>query len=419
MYLDKATIFIKSGDGGNGVVSFYREKFVALGGPDGGDGGRGGNVIFEADENSTTLVDFRYHKHFRAENGTSGKAKNCHGKMGKDLVIKVPKGTIIKDKETGQIIADMFYPDSRVTVLEGGLGGKGNARFANANRKAPNFSQQGEKTTEKEIVLELKTIADIGLVGFPNVGKSTILSAVSGARPKIANYHFTTLSPNLGVVEKYHERLVMADIPGLIEGASEGAGLGHSFLKHIERVRLIVHVIDISGSEDRDPYEDYVMINTELGRYSERLSSLEQIICLNKLDLLTDKAKIAEFEKKIGKKVFAISAVTGEGVKELIDECFEVIKDIPMPEPAEVEFEGYKRADKNQYQVGRLDDGSFIVEGGLVEELVRKVVLTDYESFNYFQRTLRLKGVISALKKAGAKEGDTVHIADMEFEFTD
>ena len=263
MFLDIATIFVKSGNGGDGVVSFHTEKYVAQGGPDGGDGGNGGDIVFVVDKSASTLIDFKFAKHFRAEDGSNGGAKNCKGRSGKDLYIKVPKGTVIKEKKTGNVLADMFYDDSEFLLQKGGLGGKGNARFATAQRKAPRFSQKGEKTQEVELTLELKTIADVGLVGFPNVGKSTILSVISSAKPKIANYHFTTLTPNLGVVKYYDKDFVVADIPGLIEGASEGAGLGHNFLRHIERVRLIVHVVDISGIEGRDPYEDYLTINGE------------------------------------------------------------------------------------------------------------------------------------------------------------
>ena len=296
MYLDIATIFVKAGNGGDGIVSFHTEKYVAQGGPDGGDGGNGGDVIFVVDKSASTLIDFKFAKHFRAENGENGGAKNCKGKSGKPLYIKVPKGTVIKEKSSGNVLADMFYDDSEFLLQKGGLGGKGNARFATAQRKAPRFSQRGEKTQEIELTLELKTIADVGLVGFPNVGKSTILSVVSAAKPKIANYHFTTLTPNLGVVKYYDRDFVLADIPGLIEGASEGAGLGHNFLRHVERVRLIVHVVDISGIEGRDPYEDFVTINAELENYSIKLAGLEQIVVANKCDLLEDEGVIDEFE---------------------------------------------------------------------------------------------------------------------------
>ena len=420
MYLDKISIFIKAGDGGNGIVSYHREKYVPFGGPDGGDGGRGGDLIFEVEQGLNTLVDFRYKKHFRAENGTPGSPKNCHGKKGNSLVVKVPQGTVIRDKESGKIIADMYYPDSRVVVMEGGAGGRGNARFATSNRKAPGFSEQGEKRPEKEIVLELKTIADIGLVGFPNVGKSTFLSVATSARPKIANYHFTTLSPNLGVVQRYSESAVLADIPGLIEGAARGAGLGHSFLRHIERVRLIIHIVDISGSEGRKPLDDYKKINAELAAYSKKLVQIPQILAAGKLDLVTKNTAVSDFAKKTGKEVFPISALTGEGVQELLDKAFKMLRAIPVPPPEEADFAGYLRPDKNQFHVSKsLEDNVFFVTGGLVEQLVRSVVLSDYESFMWFQKVLKDKGVMSALRKAGAKPGDTVHFGGVEFEYTE
>lgn len=417
MFLDMATIFVKAGNGGDGIVSFHTEKYVAQGGPDGGDGGNGGSLIFAVDPNASTLIDFKYAKHFRAENGASGMPKRSCGKSGKDLIIKVPRGTVIKDKRSGAIIADMFDNDTVFVFEKGGQGGKGNAKFANAMRKAPRFSQLGEKTEERELTLELKTIADVGLVGFPNVGKSTMLSVVSGATPKIANYHFTTLSPNLGVVQRYGDTFVMADIPGLIEGASEGAGLGHNFLRHIERVRLIVHVVDISGCEGRDPYEDYLQINKELSQYSEKLASLPQIVCANKYDMVYDDSVIEEFEKKIGKKVFLTSAIMHKGVDLLIDEIFKQLEDLPEVAPMEFEQFTYEVRDKNSFHVTCCDDGSFVVEGGLIDELCRQVVLSDYESFRFFQKCLKDKGVISALRKKGAVEGDIIRIADIEFEY--
>lgn len=419
MFLDIATIFIKAGDGGDGIVSFYTEKYVANGGPDGGDGGNGGSIIFEADGNNNTLVDFKFKKHFRAENGTNGGTKRCRGKNGNDLIIKVPCGTVIKDKRTGNVICDMYEEGQRTVVLEGGHGGKGNSRFATALRKAPRFCQKGEKVEERELTLELKTIADVGLVGFPNVGKSTLLSVISGAKPKIANYHFTTLSPNLGVVSRYDDNFVVADIPGLIEGASEGVGLGHSFLRHIERVRLIVHIIDISGHEGRDPYEDYLSINKELMGYSAKLGALPQIVCANKCDLINGDIDtvIAEFEAKIGMKVIPITALINKGVKDLIDMVAEKLKELPKITKLEYEEFSYEKPDKNTFWVSMADDGAFIVEGGLIEELERNVVLSDIESFRFFQKALKDKGVISRLRKAGAKEGDIIRISDIEFEF--
>ncbi len=419
MYLDIATIFVKAGNGGDGIVSFHTEKYIAQGGPDGGDGGNGGDVIFVVDKSASTLIDFKFAKHFRAENGENGGAKNCKGKSGKPLYIKVPRGTIIKEKSSGSILADMYYDDSEFLLQRGGLGGKGNARFATAQRKAPRFSQRGERTQEIELTLELKTIADVGLVGFPNVGKSTILSVVSSAKPKIANYHFTTLTPNLGVVKYYDRDFVLADIPGLIEGASEGAGLGHNFLRHVERVRLIVHVVDISGIEGRDPYEDFVTINGELENYSAKLARLPQIVVANKCDLLEDERVIEEFEKKIGQKVVRVSAISNSGTKEMLSKIVDLLDTLPQPEPMEtVEFDE-NRNDTVSFIVTIDEDGVYEVHGGLINMLVRNVVLDDYESFRYFQKTLKDRGVIKELVKYGCKEGDTVRIADIEFDFVE
>ena len=419
MFLDIATIFVKAGNGGDGVVSFHTAKYVAQGGPDGGDGGNGGDIVFVVDKSASTLIDFKFAKHFRAEDGSNGGAKNCKGRSGKDLYIKVPKGTVIKEKKTGNVLADMFYDDSEFLLQKGGLGGKGNARFATAQRKAPRFSQKGEKTQEVELTLELKTIADVGLVGFPNVGKSTILSVISSAKPKIANYHFTTLTPNLGVVKYYDKDFVVADIPGLIEGASEGAGLGHNFLRHIERVRLIVHVVDISGIEGRDPYEDYLTINGELESYSQKLASLPQIVVANKCDLLEDESKIEEFEKKLGEKVIRISAISNNGTKEMLDRISKDLEDLPESEPMEVVAFDENRNDSTSYVITVDEDGIYEVHGGLINMLIRNVVLDDYESFRYFQKTLKDRGVIKALYSNGCKEGDTVRIGDIEFDFVD
>ena len=419
MFLDIATVFVKAGNGGDGVVSFHTEKYVAKGGPDGGDGGKGGDVIFKVDNNASTLIDFRFAKHFRAENGGNGAGKNCTGKSGKDLVIKVPQGTVIRDKKSGKAIADMFYPDSVFVCCKGGMGGKGNARFATAQRKAPRFCQLGEKTTERELLLELKTIADVGLVGFPNVGKSTILSVVSGAKPKIANYHFTTLTPNLGAVRFRDKSFVLADIPGLIEGAKEGAGLGHKFLRHIERVRLIVHVVDISGSEGRDPYKDYLTINDELAGYSEKLASLPQIVCANKCDLLQEKSALNDFAEKTGKKVFPVSAITHEGVEKLLAEIVKMLEKLPPAEPLETEDFYEEAPDNASFEVFRASDGSFVVEGGLIDMLARNVIISDHESYRYFQKVIDERGVIKALRQAGIKDGDLVRMKDIEFEYTE
>ena len=416
MFLDIATIFVKPGNGGDGAVSFHTEKYVAKGGPDGGDGGKGGDIIFVADANSSTLIDFRFAKHFRAENGANGSGKNCTGRSGQDLVIKVPRGTVVKDKQTGDVLADIFYDDSRVVLFKGGRGGKGNAHFATSRRKAPRFSQTGEKTVEVELTLELKTIADVGLVGFPNVGKSTLLSVVSAARPKIADYHFTTLTPNLGVVAYGDGSFVMADIPGLIEGASQGAGLGTRFLRHIERVRLIVHVVDVSGSEERDPYEDFVKINNELREYSAKLAALPQIVCANKCDIATEE-QIAEFERKVGQKVIPISAATRMGVDELLAEISARLAELPKQQPLEVVERREEYVDPSSFTVDIAEDGAFVVTGPLVDKLTRTTILDDYGSFNYFQKRLTDAGVIAALLKAGMVEGDTVRIADTEFEY--
>ena len=419
MFLDIATVFVKAGNGGDGVVSFHTEKYVAKGGPDGGDGGKGGDVIFKVDNNASTLIDFRFAKHFRAENGGNGAGKNCTGKSGKDLVIKVPQGTVIRDKKSGKAIADMFYPDSVFVCCKGGMGGKGNARFATAQRKAPRFCQLGEKTTERELLLELKTIADVGLVGFPNVGKSTILSVVSGAKPKIANYHFTTLTPNLGAVRFRDKSFVLADIRGLIEGAKEGAGLGHKFLRHIERVRLIVHVVDISGSEGRDPYNDYLTINDELAGYSEKLAALPQIVCANKCDLLQEKSALNDFAEKTGKKVFPVSAITHEGVEKLLAEIVKMLEKLPPAEPLETEDFYEEAPDNASFEVFRASDGSFVVEGGLIDMLARNVIISDHESYRYFQKVIDERGVIKALRQAGIKDGDLVRMKDIEFEYTE
>lgn len=416
MFLDIATIFVKPGNGGDGAVSFHTEKYVAKGGPDGGDGGKGGDIIFVADANSSTLIDFRFAKHFRAENGANGSGKNCTGRSGQDLVIKVPRGTVVKDKQTGDVLADIFYDDSRVVLFKGGRGGKGNAHFATSRRKAPRFSQTGEKTVEVELTLELKTIADVGLVGFPNVGKSTLLSVVSAARPKIADYHFTTLTPNLGVVAYGDGSFVMADIPGLIEGASQGAGLGTRFLRHIERVRLIVHVVDVSGCEERDPYEDFVKINKELGEYSAKLAALPQIVCANKCDIATEE-QIAEFERKVGQKVIPISAATRKGVDELLAAISARLAELPKQQPLEVVERREEYVDPSSFTVDIAEDGAFVVTGPLVDKLTRTTILDDYGSFNYFQKRLTDAGVIAALLKAGMVEGDTVRIAGTEFEY--
>lgn len=418
MFIDQAKIYIKAGDGGNGCTSFYTEKYVANGGPDGGDGGKGGDIVFAVDPNMNSLNDFRFAKLYRAENGENGSGKFCHGKCAPDLVIKVPRGTIIRDEETGKIIADMFDADSRVTVLKGGIGGKGNARFKSSRRQAPAFSQSGRKTEKKCVILELKTIADVGLVGYPNVGKSTLLSVISSARPKIANYHFTTLTPNLGVVKYYEHSFIVADIPGLIDGASKGAGLGTDFLRHIERTRLIVHVVDISGSEGRDPVKDYYKINEELADYSPKLAALPQIVALNKADMATNR-QIEDFIKETGAKCVAISAIIGQNVDDLIKTIYEELQ--KLPPVAKMDYEPFEYEDKNtrDFYIMRDDDGAYEICGGLMDELARNVVLDNYDSFKYFQKQLKDRGVIKALRKAGAKDGDLIRIMDIEFNFVE
>lgn len=418
MFLDKVTINIKAGNGGDGKVSFHREKYIPAGGPDGGDGGNGGNIVFLADPSFNTLIDFKFKKFFRAEDGDEGAASNCTGKSGEDLVIKVPKGTVIKEFDSGRIVADMINDGDRKVLLWGGRGGKGNIRFATAQRRAPAFSQKGVKTTEYKVVLELKTIADVGLVGFPNVGKSTLLSVLTSARPKIANYHFTTLSPNLGVVKYYDNSYVIADIPGLIEGASEGAGLGHEFLRHIERVRLIVHIVDISGSEGRDPIDDYKKINEELSNYSIKLANLPQIVCANKSDLLLPgDDKIGAFEKATNQKVYRVSAITGEGLKELLDVIWSVLKDLPKTEAFEIDGYDFDVVDNTSFEILKDENGVYVLVGGFIDMLIKNIVLSDPESNRYFQKMLIERGVIQALRDKGVKEGDIISVGDTEFEF--
>lgn len=421
MYLDRVKIYIKAGDGGNGKTSFHTEKYVEKGGPDGGDGGRGGSIIFIADKGLDSLVDFRFTKHFRAERGGNGGSSNKHGKNGQNVVIKVPCGTVIRDGETEKIIADLFEDGEQITVLKGGEGGLGNARFKSSTRQRPSFSQTGQICEEKQVILELKTIADVGLIGFPNVGKSSILSMVTNAKPKIANYHFTTLAPNIGVCKFGNESFVIADIPGLIEGASEGVGLGHYFLRHIERTRLLLHVIDISGSEERDPFEDFKIVNNELNKHGENVSLLPQIIVLNKVDLLLDKSKIDEFKqklKKVGNKseVVEISAVSNYNLDLLIETIVKKLRELPKKQRLEFEPFVYSRPDPNKYEIIRADDGAYEVVGGFIDELARGVDLDDFQSFSYFQKVLKDKGIIKELKNRGADENSTIRIKGIDFE---
>ena len=425
MFTDYAKIIIKSGDGGNGAVSFRREKYVAAGGPDGGDGGRGGSIYFIVDPDSNTLVDFRFKKKFKAENGKNGEGARRYGKSGEDLYVKVPIGTLIKDAETGKIIADLSHKGQKELILPGGRGGKGNSHFATSTRQAPRFSQDGEKGIEKEVILELKLLADVGLIGFPNVGKSTFLSKTTSATPKIADYHFTTLEPNLGVVKNdYGESFVIADIPGIIEGASNGTGLGLQFLRHIERTRLLLHVIDVSGIEGRNPVDDFKTINEELKSYSEKLSKRKQIIVANKIDSMQDENLYNDLEKLAKEnniEIFKISAVTGEGISELLKRVSQVLKELPKEELYD-EVEDKKVYTLQEEQEGytiKKEDGIFVVDGPAVDRVMRRVNLEDNESMYYFQKCLDSLGVNQKLKEAGVQEGDTVNSCGWELEWYD
>lgn len=423
MFADTAEILIKAGNGGNGLVSFRREIYVPAGGPDGGDGGKGGDIVFSVDPEISTLADFKFKRKYFAENGGDGKAKKCSGKNGADLVIGVPEGTVVRDKESGLVLADMTGEKKRVVVAKGGNGGFGNTHFATPVRQAPQFAKSGIKTMEKTVTLELKMIADVGLVGFPNVGKSTILSRVTASKPKIANYHFTTLQPNLGVVFMGEGRsFVMADIPGIIEGAWQGQGLGHDFLRHIERTRLIIHVIDVSGSEGRNPIDDFNDINNELKLYSDRLAALPQVVAANKCDIVYDSEKKDEFLsylKERGVKCFEISAVTGQGLTPLMQYVEARVKDLP-PVPVfepELTYGEYELSD--EFEITREDDSVYVVSGPFAERLVGSVNFENDESAAYFQRALRRRGIIDALCEAGCHEGDTVRIEDIEFTYMD
>ncbi len=422
MFTDYTKIIIKSGDGGNGAATFRREKYVAAGGPDGGDGGNGGNIYFQVDKDKNTLIDFRYNKKFKAKNGENGSGSHCNGKYGEDLYIKVPIGTVVKDVETGKVIADLSEPGQTELILKGGRGGRGNSHFATSTRQAPRFSEDGEKGEEKEIILELKLLADVGLLGFPNVGKSTFLSIVTDAKPKIANYHFTTLEPNLGVVKtKDGSGFVIADIPGIIEGASEGVGLGIQFLRHVERTRLLLHFLDVSGQEGRDPVEDFYAINKELEKYSEKLSKRKQIIVANKMDAMQDEElikKVEELAKKEGLELYKISAATKMGVEELIDHVNEVLKTLPKEDLIEVEDKMvYTLEDKKDSWEIKIENGVFKVTGKAIERLMGRINIEDNESMYYLQKNLKNMGVEDKLKEMGVKEGDTVILDDWELEW--
>ncbi len=425
MFTDYVKIIVKSGDGGNGAVTFRREKYVASGGPDGGDGGNGGNVYFTVDPDINTLLDFRYKKKFKAENGQNGSGNHCFGKSGEDLYIKVPRGTVIKDAETGKVVTDLSELNQTELILPGGKGGKGNSHFATSTRQAPRFAQAGEKGIEKELILELKLLADVGLLGFPNVGKSTFLSVVTAAKPKIADYEFTTIIPNLGVVKtEYGDSFVIADIPGIIEGASEGVGLGIQFLRHIERTRLLLHFIDVSGNSNRNPKEDFYTINEELRKYSEKLSNRKQIIVANKIDAMNDENVIKELEeiaKKEKMELFKISAATGEGVKELMSYVSKTLKELPkedLIDGVEDKVIYTLKEDNIGFDIKVVDD-MYVITGPSVERLMGRINLNDNESMHYFHKMLEKIGVNDALKKLGVKEGDTVKIVDWELEWSD
>lgn len=423
MFIDKAKIFIKAGKGGNGAISFHREKYVAAGGPDGGDGGKGGNVVFKVELGMTTLMDFRYKRKYVAQNGMDGSGKRQKGKKGEDIIIKVPQGTIVRDAESNRIIADLSDPEKEVILAKGGNGGWGNAHFATAVRQTPNFAKNGQSGDEREIYLELKLLADVGLVGFPNVGKSTILSMTTKADPKIANYHFTTLEPNLGVVDLGdHRSFVLADIPGIIEGASEGVGLGHEFLRHIERTRILIHVVDVSGIEGRNPIEDFDIINNELSKYDMALEERPQIVAANKTDIIQDeeayKAFLDEMDKR-GIEVFTISAATNQGVNELMNKTYEELSKLPpitIFEPEmDIDEEEFILDDKG-YEIKR-DNEAYVITGSWIEAVGGSVNFSDNESLQYFQRALLNRGVIEDLIKMGIQEGQTVRIGDLEFDF--
>ena len=430
MFADRARIFVRSGKGGDGHVSFRREKYVPNGGPDGGDGGKGGDVIFEVDEGLNTLIDFRHIRKYKAEDGEEGGKKNCRGKNGNDMTIKVPAGTVIKEAESGKVITDMSGDNKRVILLKGGHGGNGNQHYATSTMQAPKYAQPGVPAQELELILELKVIADVGLVGFPNVGKSTLLSRVSNAKPKIANYHFTTLNPNLGVVDLEGTKgFVIADIPGLIEGASEGVGLGHEFLRHIERTKVIIHIVDAAGTEGRDPIEDIYAINKELEAYNADIAARPQVIAANKIDAIYDdgsgndpvSALKAEFEPK-GIKVYPISAVSGQGLKELLYEVNNMLENIDE-EPTVFEQEYFPEEATNRYSHLPYtveydeEEDEYVVEGPRIEKMLGYTNLESEKGFTFFQNFLKDTGILADLEELGIQEGDTVRMYGLSFDY--
>ncbi|MDQ0858229.1 GTPase ObgE [Bacillus sp. V2I10] len=426
MFIDQVKIYVKGGDGGNGLVAFRREKYVPKGGPAGGDGGKGADVIFEVEEGLRTLMDFRYQRHFKADRGQHGMSKNQHGRNATPMIVKVPPGTVVMEEETRTVIADLTEHGQQAVIAKGGRGGRGNSRFATPSNPAPELSENGEPGQERNIIMELKLLADVGLVGFPSVGKSTLLSVVSSAKPKIAEYHFTTLVPNLGVVETGDGRsFVMADLPGLIEGAHEGVGLGHQFLRHIERTRVIVHVIDMSSGEGRDPYEDYLTINAELKEYNLRLTERPQIIVANKMDMPESEENLAAFKEKLEDDlpIFPVSAITREGVRELLFEIMNTIEKTPeFPLYEEEDLSDHRvlyKFDKEaaEFEITRDSDGTFVVSGEKVEYLFKMTNFLREESIRRFSRQLRGMGIDEALRQRGAKDGDIVRLLEFEFEF--
>jgi len=426
MFVDRAEIYIKSGKGGDGHVSFRREKYVAAGGPDGGDGGKGGDIIFEVDEGLNTLSDYRYKRKFIAEDGENGKKQKCNGKDGEDLVLKVPPGTLIIEKNTGKIVADMSGDNRREVILKGGRGGKGNYHYATATMQVPKYAQPGQSGMEMTVILELKVIADVGLVGFPNVGKSTFLSRVTNARPKIGNYHFTTTSPNLGVVDMAEGGgFVIADIPGLIEGASEGLGLGHEFLRHIERTKMIIHIVDAASTEGRDPVDDIRLINAELKAYNPKLAELPQVIAANKIDVLQKEQeeqvlkRLKDTFKPEGYKVFPISAVSGQGVKELLYYVKSMLDKMDKtPVIFEKEFTPEELVVSGEpFEVRKEEEHLYVVEGPRIERMLGYTNLNSEKGFLFFQNFLRDNGILEQLEKLGIQEGDTVRMYGLEFEY--
>jgi GTP-binding protein len=420
MFLDEARVYVKGGDGGNGIIAFRREKYVPQGGPAGGDGGRGGNVIFQADEGLRTLIDFRYNRHFKAARGQHGQGKNMHGAWGQDLLVRVPVGTLVKDADSGDIIADLTTHGQQALVAQGGRGGRGNARFSTSVNRAPTIAENGEPGEERWLLMELKLLADVGLVGFPNAGKSTLISRISAARPKIADYPFTTLTPNLGVVEtRERDSFVVADIPGLIAGAHEGAGLGHGFLRHIERTRVLLYILDAAETDGRDVLQDYQTLRHELGSHNSQLLQRPALIVANKMDLPRAVENRTRLQEAFGDELMFISAVTGMGVAELIERVYRLLQDTPRPEVEEVEEVVVTRFVEEAPFTITIIDGVYVVTGNRIEKLLTMTNFSTDEGLQRFQRTINRMGLEDALKAQGIKEGDTVRIKDMEFDYSE